>query len=167
VSDVADLRTIIDTQFIIWAILNEAGGKADEESLRRQARACLDELERQNRKLVVPTPVLAEVLVPNHRIERHALRKLKERCRILPFDSNAALHFRDVFLAAKNTSEGNCCEQDDRVKIKFDAMIVAIALAARIRSIVTFDRQLRRLAEMFGIRQLQANDVLPFRESGG
>lgn len=162
-NDAPDRRVIVDTQFLIWAIRKEASpGQEDRLSLARRYLAALTDSRRQ---IVVPAPVLAELLAGANGRQACAEEVLRS-CRVVPFDAMAAMQFAEVF---GTTSSDWRVEIGDkgRVRMKFDMMIIAIALATRINALLTFDDGLQNLAKRFHITIYKPQGSFSWAESEG
>lgn len=111
-------------------------------------------------KIMVPTPVLSELLV----------RAGKEKARILseihgayaftiqPFDARAAIEV--AFLTDEDLQSGRkLSDIETKAKVKYDRQIIAIAKVNGVKTIYTDDRQLASRAAAQGIQSVSTADL--------
>lgn len=125
------------------------------------------DLDRRRRKIIVPTPALAELLVRAGRAGPEYVSRLsgQARFRIEPFDELAALEvaqrLHDV------TSKRSRVDQRAAGtwgKIKFDWQIVAIAKVRGAKFVYTTDTDVVKYAGQVGMTPVQLHEV-PVPES--
>ena len=124
----------------------------------------LDNLSKQNERIVIPTPALAEVLVLVGPSGPEYVRLLDRSARfeIAPFDVRAAIENAQMLadaIAGGNKRSG--LEDAPWQKIKIDRQIVAIARSRNIKTIYSTDRDIRKLAKDAGIEVRHLADVDP------
>lgn len=127
----------------------------------------LEFLQRQNAKIIIPTPVLAEVLVRAAKAGPDFLRILSasKHFRIAPFDQRAAVEF--AARQAGRLAAGERAPAATRPKAKFDDQIVAIAAVEGATTIYSDDRDIAKLAGgRFGVVRI-ANIPLPPESAQG
>lgn len=103
----------------------------------------IDQMSKAGDRLLVPTPVLAEVLVRSGSAGPDWLNTLRGRkaVRVAPFDERAAVECAEqTRLRAART------RSSPRAKAKFDEQIVAIAIVERAEMILSDDPDIRSLA---------------------
>lgn len=128
-----------DTNFVVWGIKRQAS--AGQESNIPKAVYLLQQLEQQDKQILIPTIVLGEALA-SLSVEQHAsFVSLIQRSFILaPYDAAAAVHYARMWQhRMKNSSHS-------RNETKADYMIAAIALANRCEAIYSNDGGLRKFA---------------------
>lgn len=115
----------------------------------------IEQLEKARTKVVVPTPVLSEVLV---RAGQAASQKIVEEInrlavfRIESFDARAAIEVAAMTRAALNrTGKKRGTMTSPWAKIKYDRQIVAIAKVIRATTIYSDDADVRSIATDEGI----------------
>ncbi|MEM6263512.1 MAG: PIN domain-containing protein [Bacteroidota bacterium] len=120
----------IDANVLVWGIKSQSS-KGQEDKIS-QARAFLEKLDTEQKKVIVPAPVIGEILVRCTNEERKKfLKEIASRFRIVPFDTQAAVTFSATF---KQTLEDQIAKehrkryQTPRGKMKFDLQIISIAL---------------------------------------
>ena len=124
----------------------------------------IDTLTSQNEKVVIPTPVLSEVLVHADKALQPYLDVLNSQAvfRIVPFDQKAAI---EAALATSDAIKRGGYRVDaanpdaSRTKIKFDRQIVAIAKAEGAHTVYSDDQDVRSYATLSGLRAYQTSDL--------
>ena len=115
-------------------------------------------LQAQRAKIIIPTPVLAEVLVGAGHAASEWLRILtsSKNFRLVPFDERSAIEF-----AATQAARGGSCIKSTSTtwaQAKFDAQIMAIAAVEQATIIYSDDGHIKKLAgsrfEVIGISDL-------------
>ena len=93
-------------------------------------------LQQQNQTLLIPAPVLAEFLAADFN-QRHItfLTMSSSRSQLVPFDYKAALICGQIAYELNKVKT-----EKPKQQVKVDLQIVAIALAAQAKSILTEDR---------------------------
>ena len=126
----------------------------------------LSELQKARATIVIPAPVIAEILVHAGAAGPEWLRILttSRYFRPAPFDALAAVEC--AAMSQKRLGAGKLTGQE-RAKAKFDEQIVAIGRIERVATIYSDDADIRRLADentrVIGIAALQ----LPPQEAQG
>lgn len=118
-------------------------------------------LEDDRTKIVVPTPVLSEVLVragqagPSYLpiIERSSAFKIE------PFDIRAAIEVAHMAEGVRNTGKRKGPNVQTYAKVKYDRQIVAIAKTVNATSIYTDDKDLKSLAENHGLKVIRIAEI--------
>ncbi len=121
------------------------------------------ELERDKTKIIVPTPVLSEILV---RAGAEASGKIIEHLqkfavfRIEPFDTRAAIEVAAMtreLLDSRQRKRGT--SNSTWTKIKFDRQIVAIAKVHNVTTIYSDDDDIRQIASRAKIKVIGLADL--------
>ncbi len=120
----------------------DAAGNVPDQCSKR-LNHLVEQLSKQSGRLIVPTPVLAEVLVRAGAAGQDWLTAFKGRraVRIADFDERAA-----VECAAMARERGQRAHSTPRSKAKFDEQIVAIAVIENAEMILSDDQDIRALA---------------------
>jgi len=124
----------------------------------------VDRLQKAKARIILPTPVLSEVLV---RVEARVAQQLVERIsthavfRIEPFDVRAAI---EVAIMTRNTIDGGRHpkrrdSQATWAKLKYDRQVVAIAKVAQAKTIYSDDSDIRSIAKREGIEVIGLADL--------
>lgn len=116
----------------------------------------IEQLSKDGGRLIVPTPVLAEVLVHAGAVGTDWLNTLRGRkaIKVADFDTRAAIECAGMTLERPSRQR-----QSSRRKAKFDEQIVAIAIVENAEMILSDDADIRALAprgvQVKGIADLQ------------
>ena len=113
------------------------------------------QLTTDKNKIVIPTPVLSEILVRSEPSERDSLVRQFHRSsafRVESFDERAAIELADMEMRAIAGGDKRGGVDGPWTKVKFDRQIVAIALVAGADCIYTDDGALAKFAFKHGIR---------------
>lgn len=123
----------------------------------------VDQLEKAGEKIIIPTPVLSEILV---RAGPAASQRIVEEInkqsvfRLESFDARAAIEVAAMTRGALNeTGKKRGKSTAPWAKIKFDRQIVAIAKVVRAKAIYSDDRDIKAIAKeanipVFGLTDL-------------
>jgi predicted nucleic acid-binding protein len=122
----------------------------------------IESLEKAKATLIIPTPVLAEVLVRASATEAQQLvEKINKYAvfRIVPFDTRAAI---EVAAMTRAHLDGGGKKKDAAAtfaKLKYDRQIVATAIVAQETVIYSDDRSLRTVAKRAKIEVIGLVDL--------
>ena len=141
------------------AVLDPETGKPIEFA-RERVQGLVRRLNKSRQKIIIPTPVTAEILSAVGPGNADYLRIIN-RARIFevrPFDEIAAFELaflnRDVF-----GQQDRVQKLENRQKIKVDRQILAVCKVADCETLYTDDANLRNRAEMCGIKALGIGDI--------
>lgn len=150
----------LDSQYFSWAIRQRP--TAGQEGMVDKAKAFFRLLDDVKATILVPTPVVTELLLGADVSERtEILRQLEERFYVREFDKISAVHAADVWNKKRKDGvidqlrknavtilppEGNGWM---RSKIKVDIMILGTAIASNVSAFYTEDAGLASLADGF------------------
>jgi predicted nucleic acid-binding protein len=111
------------------------------------------QIQEDGRKIVVPTPVLAEVLTRAERAGADYFTKIDRSSafRIEAFEIRAAIELARMTAAAIKAGDKKEGSAAPWAKIKFDRQIVAIAKVNNVSTIYSDDDDLRKFATAQGI----------------
>lgn len=126
----------------------------------------LSELSKAKRKLVIPTPVLSEMLLITHGVGQQYLEKIdKSRAFVVaPFDQKAAVELAVMTaMSSRERKKLRAGSNATAAKLKFDRQIVAIAKTNSATTIYTGDEGLATFAKANGIEAIKL-DELPLPE---
>ena len=155
-------RVVFDASFLA-ALTDEAtpvravtGGTPDD--TRDRLAYLIERLDDGGADVVIPTPALAEVLSVAARDPTAALATLdaQARFRVVPFDQRAAT---ECGIRIRKGLRGRDADQKSRAAVKFDAMILAVALVEQATVIYTDDDALRRHAKAAGLEAYGFDDL--------
>lgn len=128
----------------------------------RRIRHLVSSLHNDRTKIVIPTPVLAEVLTRAERAGADYFTKLSRSAvfKIEPFGVRAAVELARMNAAAIRLGDKRGGLLASWAKVKFDRQIVAVAKVTSIETLYSDDKNLRKLAESHDI-QVIGTDELP------
>ncbi len=112
------------------------------------------QLAADKNKIVIPTPVLAELLVrsdPDDRAGLTARFSKSAHFRVEAFDERAAIELADIEKKAIDRGDKRDGVEGPWTKVRFDRQIVAIAVVAGADTIYTDDENLAKHARKRGI----------------
>lgn len=139
-----------------------AGGQAISLPAERVAHL-VAALEKSGDHLMIPTPVLAEVLVRAPAGKTHEIVEELNKSsvfKIVSFDALAAI---EVALMSRAALDGGrkarSSDADTFAKVKYDRQIIAMAKVARATAIYSDDKGLRTMAEQAGIPVIGLADL--------
>ena len=109
--------------------------------------------ERDRTKVIVPTPVLSEILVRAGEAGVEYLNVLNSSVhfKIVPFDTRAAVELAAMTREASSSGDKKGGSNDPWAKVKFDRQIVAIACTEGAKAIYSDDQGIYRFATRAGI----------------
>lgn len=113
----------------------------------------IEDFSRREEKIIIPTPVLTEVLALGGDVLVERLQWINARRAFLiaDFDKKAAIEAANpTYRAIQNREDDN-----DRVRIKFDEQIIAIAKTMNARAIYSDDGPLANRADEQGVKVIR------------
>jgi len=132
--------------------LDPATGLPVEHMAERVAKLIAD-LDAAKHVVLVPTPVLAEVLVKAGTAGPEFVRKLSglARFRIVPFDERSAFELAMMTAEALAAGDKKAGHDQPWQKVKLDRQIIAIARVHNAGRIYTDDDKLAKFAQRIGL----------------
>ena len=127
--------------------------KTEIERPQERVEFLIKTLEKERSRIIIPTPVLSEVLVHAGQALKDILSKLEKSSvfRLLPFDTMAAVEMALITKAALHQGNKRGSGEGTWAKVKFDRQIIAIAKVARARAIYSDDVNLRNFGRECGL----------------
>lgn len=139
---------MIDSQIFIWGIKEQSIPDQSDKIL--QAKTFIDWLSENGDRMLIPTPLIAEILSPVPANQQHKILSLIDRrFHVAPFDALAAMKCAELLHLSLNDDEIKQYRAEHRVaknKLKFDCMLVAIAITRNVDIIYTEDDDLLKFA---------------------
>lgn len=128
---------------------------------RQRIEHLIETLERKNEVVVIPTPVLSEVLVRADGAGPEYLKILNDsrRFRIAPFDQRAAVELAAITRAAIDAGDLRAGSDATRTKLKFDRQILAIARVQNQSVIYSDDGDIARHAKAFELKAISIREL--------
>ena len=156
------MRVVVDSSILLLFLRpntptprDRHGTPASEHAAERVVHL-IDTLEASRATVVVPTPVLAEILVRATREEAETLLKRMNAAavfEIAAFDERAAIEL------AERGRRKLRDEAETWAKLKFDRQIIAIAKVCGATTIYSHDAGMRTVANRLGIEVLRLDDL--------
>lgn len=131
------------------------------EHARERVTALVKDLESKREQILIPTPVLCEVLVAEGADTQHVLTTLRASAyiRIGDFDQRAAVELAARLREAINAGDPREDVPIGKTAMKFDRQIVAIALVNGARALHSDDAGLERFATASGLAIKRVSDL--------
>jgi len=115
---------------------------------------CLIEtLKNNGEKIVIPTPVLSEVLVHANSAEHQYLDNLEKsrNFQIVSFDKKAAIELAIIIRDSLSSGNLRAGTNATRAKLKFDRQIIPISRTQRQKTIYSDDKDIAKIGSALGI----------------
>ncbi|MBE9062453.1 type II toxin-antitoxin system VapC family toxin [cf. Phormidesmis sp. LEGE 11477] len=139
----------MDTNILIWGIKRQAS--SGQENMILKARHLIRTLEEDRINVIIPSLVLAELLMPiESRDYGDFLAKMNKRFMIAPFDTQAAMHYATLWKQWREQTTQSSSEkqtQPTRTKMKTDFMIVATAISRKAECIYSQDTDIIKFSK--------------------
>lgn len=117
----------------------------------------IKKLNKSRAKILVPTPVLSELLVHAGAASNEYVQQLQQSpFMIEPFDTRAAIECADAMKRKGIRGKG---KDNPRAKVKFDRQIVAIAKVCRVDAIYSDDSDIFKYAGETGIKVIRSYEL--------
>jgi predicted nucleic acid-binding protein len=157
---------ILDATILLHLLFDDVDASIDATTslpvskCRERIDYLLSNLSESRTQVLIPTPVLAEVLVCAGPKRAAILAKLTSSYafRIQPFDEMAAVDCADLIDGALTTKR-RTKQSEAKAKIKFDRQIIAIAKVAGVKTIFSDDEGLAKCARKNGIQVTRMCDL--------
>jgi predicted nucleic acid-binding protein len=147
----------LDTHIVIWGIKKQAA--KGQENMIVKAESFLAWLDESKKKVIIPVPVISELLVPvpNDAHEKF-LQTIHSKFRVVPFDEIAAVKMAQIF-SAKADEPGikayRAEHQIPREKMKIDFQIASIAIVRQAECIYSHDPRLKKfVGDLIQIKEM-------------
>lgn len=141
----------IDTQVFIWGIKKEAN--AEQGHMIPKTQAFLNYLWKNHYHILVPSPVIGEVLTPVPFTEHgKLLAQIDKLLQVVPFDIAAAGKFAEMMSKYLENKELRGHRSEYKVLrevVKIDYMIAAIAVSRNAETIYSNDSDITKFASPF------------------
>ncbi len=151
---------VFDATALLYFLEPDASAPLDPATNRpvQEAKARIDfliqSIEASSETIVIPTPVLSEVLVHAGKAGPKYLNILQgTRCfRIEPFDLRAAVELATMTRDAIAAGDLRAGAQTTRAKLKFDRQIIAITRVQGQKTIYSDDGDIAKLGTALGLK---------------
>ena len=158
---------VFDSTTLIFFLEDRANAPIDTktsrpvESAKARIELLINELSARSETIVVPTPVLSEVLVHAGNSAQDYLDILRSThvFRIADFDQLAAIELATMTRDAILSGDLRAGTDTTRAKLKFDRQIIAIAKSLNESTIYSDDKDIAILSEPFKIKTIRIGDL--------
>lgn len=156
--DASTLLLLLDPE--LPAPKDKATGEPVSE-VEKRIRHLVGQLQQSGNKIIIPTPVLAEVLTRAERAGADYFTKLNRSAafRIEPFETRAAIELARMTAAAIDQGDKKEGVPASWSKVKFDRQIVAIAKTNSVSTIYSDDEDLAKFATAQGISVIKLSEL--------
>lgn len=135
--------------------IDPATGKPLEHAVER-VEYLIRQLSRAKTKVLIPTPVLSEVLVHAGAASTQYLTLLNQSpFRIVPFDTRAAINCAESIRSFKLKGQTGGV----RNKLKFDRQIVSIAQVENVEALYSDDGEMFRFGQQVGVKVVRTYEL--------
>lgn len=157
------MKVVLDTSVLVFLINPGAPAPLDPATgecvthCRERIEGLLEDFDASGVQLVVPTPVLSELLIRsgNRQAEVIAALSDKRSVQVAPFDVAAAVENA----ALRRSRSSSKSPGETKKDVSFDLQILAIARVAGASKILTDDENLRKRASRAGLQTLGIADI--------
>lgn len=158
---------VFDSAFLLAALDPKASlprdpktGKAVDKA-RERVEYLIDTLSGARTRMLIPAPVLAEVLVNAGNATGEYIKNIRavSSMQVGDFDTRAAVECAQLVGAALKTGNKRGKGSEPWQKVKFDRQIVAIAKVHGAKTIYTCDEGLTSIARAEGLQVLHVADL--------
>lgn len=161
------MTVLFDSTILIYLLKPESNPPLNQEtkqpvdSIPERIELLIKNLQDTKQKILIPTPVLAEVLIKDQDKGNEILQEFykKKTFEIVAFDTKAAIE--TACLAREDNSKKD--NNTTHAKIKFDRQILAIAIVNGVKTVYTDDIKLISRAKKAGIEAIPLSE-LPLSE---
>ncbi len=152
---------VFDASFLITLLDEKAASSVPK--ARERVRHLVNELEKADAVIIVPTPALCEVLVGAKAAASAYLKILAgtKRFRVAAFDALAAVEAAIQTAAAIQAGDKKGGVESSWQKVKFDRQIIAIAAVAGVSRIYSDDPHLKKLVGPTGPQVIALAELPP------
>lgn len=141
------MAVCIDSHIFIWGIKKVA--EASQQDMIARAQAFFEHLDEEGHQIIIPAPVLMEVLSPEPLdVQEKMMTVITRSFIVAPFDAFAAQKAAELMQRrSPEIKEYRQLNQVRRDKMKFDFAIVATALANEASCIFSYDDHVVKAAD--------------------
>lgn len=156
------MTVLFDTSVLLLALQPNAKPPLDPstdqpvEHAKQRVEYLIKTLSKAKSKVVIPSPVLSELLVGAGNAGPQYIQVLQQSpFRVSPFDTRAAIECADAMVNHGTKSRS----AETRAKVKFDRQIVAIARVEKVDAIYSDDEHIHKLGAQVGIKVVRTFEL--------
>jgi len=158
---------VLDATTLLYLLDPDAKAPTDPETgqpvagVRARVEHLIDTVAKDRHRVIIPTPVLSELLVRAGTAGPEYLEILNSSAqfRIADFDQRAAIEVAAMIRSAIDSGDKKGGSASTWAKIKFDRQIVAITKVAGAKTIYSDDSDISRFARTEGISVIRIRDL--------
>lgn len=153
------MTAIFDTNIIVYLVQPDAPSST--ERVTERVVQLIDELAAMKASIIIPAPVLAELLSYADGGDGIILAKLKKIKKLSfgKFDERAAIELAQLERNIRPSGVSSSEFIGSRSKLKFDKLIVAIALRYKSPTLYSDDKNVVRIANRIGLNVVSSNQL--------
>jgi predicted nucleic acid-binding protein len=151
---------LFDSTFALLVWL--PGVPASVSQAKERVEHLINELHTQSNKIIIPTPVISELLIYAGKAGPQYLSEITKsaKFKVAPFDTRAAVEVASMLGAAvKAGKKKGSSGKGSWPKTKFDHQIVAIGKVEGADTVYTDDQDLGKLAAKLGLKVVTLSDL--------
>ena len=162
---------VFDTNFLVMLLQDDfppvthpdTKEKFKGEDVKRRIAHLICELQKKRSKILIPTPVLAEVFTRFGSQTDEIIQILGRDYgfQFAPFDTKAAIEAGMAFYSARQKGDKKAGSRRAWQRVKFDRQVVSIAKAHGASIVYSNDKQVRTWASELGMTALAVWDLDP------
>lgn len=147
----------LDTNILVWGIKKTAS--PGQEHMVQWAVNFLEWLDENKKKIIIPVPIVSELLVPipDHEHEKF-LALLNEKFRVVPVDVVAAVKTAQIWSSKKDNEELKRYRDENRISresMKFDFQIASVAITRKAECIYSHDPHIKKfVGDLISVREM-------------
>lgn len=162
------MAVLFDTSALLLAMFPSAKPPADPatkhpvEHAHERITYRIERLSKARTPVLIPTPVLSEILVKGGAATQQYVAKLSTHpLQLVPFDTRAAVECADMLSKHGHKAGKAGASQGTRTKVKFDRQIIAIAKVLRVTAIYSDDADIHKYGTACGIKVVRTFELEP------
>lgn len=157
------MKVVLDTSVLMYLVSPNASAPVDQATgkpvvhCQERVEGLLEGFDKADVQLLVPTPVLSELLIraEDRQLEVLATLTNKKSVQVPAFDQAAAVENA----ALRRTKIARKARSETKKEVSFDLQILAIARVAGAKAVLSDDEQLRKRAQQAGMEVLGIADL--------
>jgi predicted nucleic acid-binding protein len=146
---------VIDANIFVWAVKKQA--TAGQEHMIGKAEALLRYCDDNGIKLLIPAPVIVEVMarVTDENDRKKFLDIIYKRFRVAALDDISAMHAGEMWATKPNWKETHSdITVGAKNSFKFDMLVLGIAKQHKVSAVYTNDKQMISIAKAHGLNAI-------------
>lgn len=158
---------VFDTNFLVLLMQEDPPPvvhpetKAEVANVRERIEYLIERLHKTRTKIIIPTPVLAELLIRFADRTEEIVDVLRQtyRFEFAAFDTAAAIETGMVLFKHRRAGDKKGGSSESWTKVRFDRQIVSIAKSRNAVAVYSTDEQVRKYTEDLGMKAISVWDL--------